>query len=228
MQDRQSLGLFFRDLLASIDRLGLRAQVLLQVSPDTALLMQSPPPIFSWLDARHIDEVQKAVGKIAGEEALVELGLSAGRGLGMSVAQPLLRAAFHLFGKSPVAILFDLDRFFSLVTRGISFAYFAGDEEAGAVEASFVGKDVSEAAFHVLRGSLQFVFEVAGAKGLVGRPEILEQGPLGSRVRFQLAWGKRAEPQRPTAAPTELPPGPADSSTRSHRHLHASAFQRET
>jgi hypothetical protein len=62
----------------------------------------------------------------------------------------------------------NLDRFFSLVARGIAFAW-APLEKGGSVTATFEGPDTPEAALHVLRGSLQFVFEASGTTGTAER-----------------------------------------------------------
>src|SRR5204863_2377100 len=72
---------------------------------------------------------------------------------GRTMLQPIIRMAFMVFGQSPEPIFANLDRFFSMVTRGITFSWQPGDK-GGSVLTRFDGEDTPEAAFHVLRGTL--------------------------------------------------------------------------
>ena len=52
----------------------------------------------------------------------------------------------------------------------------------------FDGEGTPDAAFHVLRGTLIFVYEVSGTVGEVGMPEVVESTPAGVTVRYDVRW----------------------------------------
>jgi hypothetical protein len=184
---RQALGSFFRALIDFVDDRGVRGPVREAVSEETRALIDMPPRPMSFIPSRPIDEVESALQKLLGAEACVDCGLAAARPLGWTLLQPVLRLAFQLFGQSPASLFGNLDRFFSLVTRGISFTWESADK-SGTVIARFEGSELPDAALHVLRGSLQFVFEVCSTTGTVGPPEVVESTPQATSVRYRIAW----------------------------------------
>src|SRR3954447_18166644 len=175
---RQGLGQFFGALMEFVDARGLREQVRAAVSPPTQQVIDHPPRALSFIPSTPIDEIETALQKLAGNDALIECGIACARPLGWTLLQPVLRMALTLFGQSPEPIFSNLDRFFSMVTRGITFSWTA-KEKSGAVSARFAGEGTPEAAFHVLRGTLLFVYELSGTVGTVGPPEVLESTPAG-------------------------------------------------
>ncbi|MCA1827408.1 MAG: hypothetical protein ABR567_03600 [Myxococcales bacterium] len=184
---RQGLGTFFRALIDFVEEKGLLAQVREKVSPQTRALIEKPPRPMSFLPSRPIDEVETALLELTSAEVCVECGLAVARPLGWSLLQPVLRIAFQFLGQSAEPIFGNLDRFFSLVTRGIEFSWERG-EKGGTVMARFDGPDTPEAAFHVLRGSLLFAFEASGTTGAVSAPEIVESTPAEAVVRYRVSW----------------------------------------
>jgi hypothetical protein len=184
---RQGLGSFFRALVDFVDQRGLREQVRAAVSEETRKAIDQPPRALSFLPSGPIDEIEATLQKLAGDEALVECGIACARPLGWSVLQPVIRMAFMMFGQSPEPIFGNLDRFFSIVTRGITFSWEAA-EKGGAVTARFAGEGTPEAAFHVLRGTLLFVYELSGRVGEVGPPQVLKSTPGGVTVRYDVRW----------------------------------------
>ncbi|HUJ25203.1 MAG TPA: hypothetical protein VLW85_04240 [Myxococcales bacterium] len=182
---RQGLGQFFRALCDFIDERGLREQVKALVSAETRQLMERPPRPLAFLPSRPIDEVEATLQKLAGVDACVEAGLAVARPLGWTLLRPVLRMVFQLFGQSPEPVFGNLDRFFSLVTRGIDFSW---DGRERVVMARFAGEGTPEAAYHVLRGTLLFAFEVSGTVGEVSTPEVVESTPSLSVVRYRVSW----------------------------------------
>ncbi|SRR5713226_3572288 len=184
---REGLGQFFRALLDFLDDRRLRQQVYAVVSPETRALMDRPPRPLAFVPSRPIDEIEDALQKIAGPEICEACGLACARPLGWTLLQPVLRLAFQLLGQSPEPIFGNLDRFFSLVTRGISFSW-ERREKGGTVIARFEGPDLPEAPLHVLRGSLLFAFEATSTLGRVGPPEVVESTADRTIVRYQVEW----------------------------------------
>ncbi|MGZ6123463.1 MAG: hypothetical protein ACXWLR_00800 [Myxococcales bacterium] len=184
---RQGLGAFFRALMDYVDERGLRDQVRGLVSEQTKAVIDDPPRALSFIPSTPIDEIEVALQKLAGDEALVECGIACARPLGWSLLQPVIRMAFMMFGQSPEPIFSNLDRFFSMVTRGITFTWAPG-EKGGSVSARFAGEGTPEAAFHVLRGTLLFVYELSGTVGEVGPPEVLESTPECVTILYDVGW----------------------------------------
>jgi len=185
---RQGLGTFFRNILDFIEEHGKKAEVLERVSPRTRALCDEPPGWLSWVPSVHIDELESAFLSVAGREETVELGRACSRNLGTTVVRPVLRMAFLLLGQTPAAVFENLDRFFALVTRGINFTYTADSDRTGVVVACFDGPGTPEAAFHVLQGSLEFIFELCGVSGEVGPAQVAESTPVGATVRYRVRW----------------------------------------
>jgi hypothetical protein len=184
---RQGLGQFFRALCDFLDERGLREQVRARVSAETQALFDKPPRALTFLPSRPIDELETALQTLAGPQACVDAGVAVARPLGWTLLQPVLRLVFTLFGQSPEPVFSNLDRFFSLVTRGIDFSWEGGNHE-GTVLAKFAGEDAPEAAFHVLRGTLLFAFEVSGTVGEVSTPEVVQSTPAQAVVRYRVSW----------------------------------------
>jgi hypothetical protein len=185
---RQGIGTFFRNLVDFIEERGRKAEVLERVSPATRALCEKPPGWLSWVPSVHIDELEAAFLAVAGRDATVELGRVCSQNLGTTLVRPVLRMAFLLLGQTPAVVFGNLDRFFAMVTRGITFSYMADSERSGVVVARFDGPDTPEAAFHVLQGSLQFIFELCGVSGEAFAAEIAESTPTGATVRYRVRW----------------------------------------
>jgi hypothetical protein len=185
---RQGIGTFFRNVVDFISHHPSKKEVLARVSRETRALYHNPPGWLSWVPSIHIDELEAAFLAVAGREATVELGRACSRSLGTTLVQPVVRIAFLLLGQSPASIFENLDRFFALVTRGITFSYAAAAPRSGAVLAHFDGPDTPEAAFHVLQGALEFIFEMCGISGAVGSVEVVESSAAGASVRYQVQW----------------------------------------
>jgi hypothetical protein len=185
---REGLGRFFSAVLAFVDAKGLRTDVTARVSPATRAMMVKPPRALSFMPSSAIDEVEQAIGELRGSELLVEMGLVVAMQLGGTMILPVLRMAFSLFGQTPAAGFAHLDRFFALVTRGIAFSYEPRGEHEGMVSARFSGESIPDAAYHVLRGTLLYVFEIAGRAGKVDPHELVETSPAGTTVRYAVRW----------------------------------------
>jgi len=185
---RQGIGSFFRNIIDYIYEHGRKDEVLARVSPATRAVCEKPPGWLSWVPSIHIDELETAFLEVAGKDETVELGRVCSRNLGTTLVKPVVRMAFLLLGQTPAVMFENLDRFFSLVTRGITFSYTAGSPRSGAVLTHFDGPDTPVAAYHVLQGSLQFIFELCGVGGTVGSAEVVESTDAGATVRYVVQW----------------------------------------
>lgn len=88
---------------------------------------------------------------------------------------------------SPEPIFSNLNRFFSMVTRGITFDW-RSEYLGGIVTARFAGPDLPDAALHVLRGSLLFAFESTATEGKVGAPDKISSAPAETVVLYRVEW----------------------------------------
>src|SRR5882672_1700150 len=97
---RGYIGSAFRVAVEFTHQRGCAALVKQKVSPATAELIDKPPFPFAWMPATAMDELQSALSAVAGRQACVDLGITAGRKLGGSVIEPVLRMATALFGNT--------------------------------------------------------------------------------------------------------------------------------
>ena len=182
------IGHAFRSLLAFLDERDLREAVLARVPPEAAETMQNPPWMLAWVDSFAVDELERALGEIAGPPMLVELGLYLARGQGRKLVQPLLHTALSLLGQTPASVYGRLDWLYSLTVKGLELAWLPGTGSAGIVELRCAGPSVPEAAYHVVEGTLRFVLELCDRPGEVDRFELVSATPSGSVVRFAVRW----------------------------------------
>lgn len=187
MAARAGMGVVLREILRFLEAQKLTAQVEAKVSPETRALMQKPPWALAWLPARPIDEIETAVLTLLGRKGCVDLGLALGRGMGGTLLQPLLRTALTLFGSKPETVFSNLDRFFSLSTRGLSFSWEPIDARTGLVKVVLAGGDLPQAPLHVLQGSLHYAFELTGSAGSIGDVEIVANGLTETTVVYRVA-----------------------------------------
>lgn len=185
---RQALGTFFRDLLACVEKGGWMPQVRERVSPATRQAMDDPPWQLAWVGSAAIDDIEQAVGAVAGRAALVELGLQTARAQAGSLLRPLLRTVLKLFAQDPAGVFARLNWFYGVAVRGIDLKYRPAGPDAGVVEARFEGLEVPDAAYHVMEGSLRLVFELCGVRGSVGERELKYIEPTHSVVWYAVTW----------------------------------------
>ena len=187
-RERGYLGSAFRLTLDLIDNKGWRDRIRAEAPPETARMMDKPPSPLSWIPAARLEDLEDLVEKHGGRDAACELGLLAARNLGGSVIKPVIKLALTLFGASPETIFGNLDRFYSMATRGLHFAWCDADRKAGVIEAQFDGAGIRRSLFDVTRGNLQYVLELCGASGDVGAPQIVRHDHRGALVRFNARW----------------------------------------
>jgi hypothetical protein len=187
-RERGYLGSAFRLTLDLIDEKGWREAIRANAPPETARMMDNPPGPLSWIPAARLEDLEELIARQGGRDAAVELGLEAGRKLGGSVVKPVIKLALTLFGAAPDSLYAHLDRFYSMATRGLHFAWRSTERKSGVVEARFEGPGVRESLFDVTRGNLKFVFEVCSASGEVGLPQVLRHDEQGALVQFTTRW----------------------------------------
>lgn len=186
---RGYLGSAFRIAIEFVQQRGLGASVRERVSAETARLMDKPPFAFAWMPARPMDELEDALRALGGPQACVDLGLAAGRSLGGSLIAPVLRMATSLFGNTPATVFQNLERFYSMVLRGMTFQYQGVSDREGIVTAQALGSGVPAALFDVTRGNLAFVFELCGSSGTVSEPEGVRIDAQSAEARYRVKWG---------------------------------------
>lgn len=186
--ERGYLGSAFRVAVDFIQQRGCSALVKQKVSPATAELIDKPPFPFAWMPAAAMDELQSALSAVGGREACVDLGITAGRKLGGSLIQPVLKMATALFGNTPVTVFQNLERFYSMVLKGMTFEYQSVGPKEGLIRARVEGANVPAALFDVTRGNLTYVFELCGVNGTVGAPEELRCDNAGGQARYKVQW----------------------------------------
>jgi hypothetical protein len=185
---RAYIGSAFRVAVEFVHQRGCAALVKQKVSPATAELIEKPPFPFAWMPATPMDELQSALSLIAGAQACVDLGVTAGRKLGGTVIEPVLRMATALFGNTPVTVFQNLERFYTMVLRGMRFEYEVVGPRQGLVRAYADGPNVPAALFDVTRGNLTYVFELCGVQGTVEAPEDIRCDARKGEARYKVQW----------------------------------------
>jgi hypothetical protein len=186
--ERGYLGSAFRVAVDFVHQRGCTALVKQRVSATTAELIDKPPFPFAWMPAAAMDELQSALSTVGGREACVDLGVTAGRKLGGSVIQPVLKMATALFGNTPATVFQNLERFYSMVLKGMTFEYEAVGPKEGLIRARVEGANVPAALFDVTRGNLSYVFELCGVNGTVSAPEDIRCDSAGGQARYKVQW----------------------------------------
>ena len=185
---RGYIGASFKSAVEFIQQRGLAKQILADCSPETAKLVEKPPVILTWMDAKPLDELETLIVKHAGRQACVDAGLDAARKLGGTMVQPVLRLAMTLFGQTPATLLANLDRFYPLVTSGLHFEYEPMSETGGVVVMTCDGPDVPPAVFDATRGNLMYLLELCQRQGTVDAPQVVSSDPTATVVRYGARW----------------------------------------
>jgi len=185
---RGYLGAAFRVAVEFVQERGCSDLVKAKVSAATVQSMEKPPFPFAWMPATPMDELESALSTVSGREACVELGLIAGRKLGGSVIQPVLKMATALFGNTPATVFQNLERFYSMVLKGMRFEYESSGPREGTIRARADGAGVPAALFDVTRGNLTYVFELCGVRGTVDPPEQARFDDSGADARYAVRW----------------------------------------
>lgn len=186
---RGYLGAAVKSAIEFMEQKGLTQKVKADASPAARANMDKPPSAMSWQDSAILDELETLIEKHGGREACVGLGLYAGRKLGGSLIQPILRFALQLFGNSPSTLLGNLDRFYPMVTRGLSYGYEAISETEGVVILTAEGRGIPSALFDVTRGNLGYLLEMTGATGTVAPHRLRSSDDKTTVVDFVVRWG---------------------------------------
>lgn len=185
---RGYLGVAVKSAIEFIEQRGLTQNVRADASEKVRAQMDKPPGMMTWQDSAVLDELESLLEKHAGRDACVALGLYAARKLGGSLIQPVLRFAMQLFGNSPATLFGNLDRFYPMVTRGLSYGYEAVSEKEGVVILTAEGAAIPQALFDVTRGNLAYLLELTGATGTIAPYRLRSSDHRGTVVDFVVRW----------------------------------------
>lgn len=186
---RGYLGAAVRSGIEFIGQKGLAQRVRADATPPVIAAMDKPPSMMSWQDSPVLDELETLLAKHGGRESCVELGVFAARKLGGSIVQPVLRFALQLFGNTPKSLFANLDRFYPMVTRGLSYGYQPISASEGIVVLNAHGSDIPPALYDVTRGNLMYMLELSGSTGTVSPPEVKSSNDQRTVVHYAVRWG---------------------------------------
>lgn len=172
---RQILALVLRAAVAHLESRKLLEKVRPHLPPDTAALIANPPMRLRWLSAEHTDNLYRALEKVAPREELQALGLGIARGTSTAVLAPIVKMATTVFGASPAAFFENLERFWTVPTRGLAFRWHPTDDRSGLIVTHFATPVPEASSLDALEGNLQFIFEAVGVKGTIGEREVVKQ-----------------------------------------------------
>ncbi|MFL5371256.1 MAG: hypothetical protein ACJ78Z_13760 [Myxococcales bacterium] len=185
---RGYIGLSVRCAIDFIAERGLTSVVRADATPATRRAMDNPPSQLGWHDAAVLDELESLLERHGGREACVDLGHYAGVALGSGIVQPVLAFAMQIFGGTPTTIFHHLDRFYSIVTRGLHYRYEPSAQKSGTIILTADGPAPPPALFDVCRGNLLYLLELTGAEGFVDQPEMKSADAWRTIVSFPVRW----------------------------------------
>lgn len=185
---RGYLGAAVRSAVEFIGQKGLTERIRAEAQPPTLASMDKLPSMMTWQDSPVLDDLETLLAKHAGRDACVELGLYAARKLGGSMVAPVLKFALQLFGNSPKTLFGNLDRFYPMVTRGLSYGYEEVSDNEGVVVLNAEGPGVPPALFDVTRGNLMYMMELTGSSGTVAPPQVRSSDAERTVVHYSVRW----------------------------------------
>lgn len=184
--EREVLAATFRVALEHIEKNGALEHVKARVPEPTARLIAKPPMRFRFISSEHIDQLYEAYKETTTRKGLFDLGVDIARGTSLSAAGPVVKMAVALFGANPASLFGNLDRFYSVATKGITFTWKQTGDREGIIDTRFQPGPPPTASATVLEGNLFYAFEVLGTETGVIEPHVaLEQGHL---IRVRARW----------------------------------------
>jgi hypothetical protein len=185
---RGYIGLSVRCGIDFIAEKGLTEKVRADASPAARKSLDHPPSKLGWYDATVLDELETLLLKHGGSQACVDLGYYAATHLGGSIVKPVLTFALQIFGTKPETIFTNLDRFYSIVTRGLHYQYEHVSAKSGNVVLTAEGPNPPPALFDVCRGNLNYLLDLGGVSGTI-EPHLLRSADsTRTVVSFAAHW----------------------------------------
>ncbi len=189
MEERKVLGFVYRATARFLGERTLLDRIGPALSAEAREAIDKPPFPFAWRSARALEEIERALFALpGGSELCADLGNAASLDLCGSVIQGVVRTSFLLFGQSPATLFANADRFFQMVTTGISFKYEPAAENAGVVAATISGGEAHVSLFDQIRGNLRGAYTLCGIEGEVGVPEVCQHDARGATVKYAVRW----------------------------------------
>jgi hypothetical protein len=185
---RGYIGLSVRCGIDFIAQKGLTAPVRADASPAAQKALDNPPAKLGWHDATVLDELETLLLKHGGRQACVDLGHFAAVSLGGGIVKPVLSFALQIFGATPQTIFANLDRFYSIVTRGLHYEYQPVSDKSGLVILTADGPNPPPALFDVCRGNLTYLLGLAGVTGSIDPHHVRSADPARTVVSFAASW----------------------------------------
>lgn len=140
-----------------------------------------------WWPGAIISRCIARLAPVAGEQAVQQAGyLSVKHGIA-PFAMPLAKVTFALFGASPQPIFARAATFSATAMRGVDIRWTSETAMAGLLVASYEEPQPPEYAA-MWRGTLSYVFELAGVHGTFGD---ISAARGGADLRIPVAWRAR-------------------------------------
>jgi hypothetical protein len=185
---RGYIGLSVRCGIDFIEQKGLTAAVRADASSAARAALDNPPDKLGWYASTVLDELETLLLKHGGREACVDLGHYAAVSLGGGIVEPVLSFALQIFGSTPQTIFTNLNRFYSIVTRGLHYEFQPVSARSGIIVLTADGANPPPALFDVCRGNLTYLLDLAGVTGTIDPHEVRSADPKRTIVSFAVCW----------------------------------------
>jgi len=181
---RTATATLFRGYIVSLKKMGWLPAVRERVSPEVVELIDRPPFPTQWINVRAHEEVMAALGELAGDPALRQLGYEASRDACGPIITPIIRTLMAISGASPATIFAKLGRISAVVLRGSSFLYTPRSPASGTLEIR-IDDPAPRASFVCWEGALASAYDLTDVKGSVA-PCVTQPG--GCAATYELQW----------------------------------------
>lgn len=170
---------------------GLLEQVLAKVSPETRRIVDNPYGA-RWHPARYGAELITAVLELAGPKAVEDLVFRVARESFGNIVGTMVRIAVSVADPSPSTVFSQIDRALASATQGIVATWEKTDDHSGTMHFEYpvVAPPFTDFTW---RGSLRFMFELAGVEGDIAP---CERDDGGRTLHFPITWKTPASAQR--------------------------------
>ena len=185
---RGYIGLSVRCGIDFIEEMGLTEKVRADASVAARQALDNPPAKLGWHDSTVLDELETLLLKYGGRQACVDLGHYAAVSLGGGIVKPVLSFALQIFGTTPQTIFTNLDRFYSIVTRGLHYEYQPVTPKSGLIILTAEGRNPPPALFDVCRGNLIYLLDLVGVTGTIEPYETRSADSIKTVVTFAVSW----------------------------------------
>jgi hypothetical protein len=176
----------FRNYIAVIEKLGVMAQVLSRVLPETRQLIESPPLPATWMDAGPIEDMISALVAVRGVDVVRSVTRAGQEAAGLVILRPILSGLLRLFGGTPHTLFSRYGELTKTALRGVGFEWVNETPRSGRLTVIFPMGNMPRHAFVGMESGCELALEFCKVPGGVVSPS--EISADGARGVIRIRW----------------------------------------